>query len=129
MDPRPQCRAVAAAFREHCAPESPSHYLLFSEEDATPLLEDIWPFGMAMFSKSIVESLNRFLKEAFNEHSAQGGGKQKASGQNACGRPDASVDPDADTLNKGCNGFSYIFTSTCTNRIIFAMFLVFLGVE
>ena len=31
---RPPCRAIAAAFREHCAPGSASHYLLFLEEDA-----------------------------------------------------------------------------------------------
>ena len=31
---RPRCRAAAATFREHCAPRSASHYLLFLEEDA-----------------------------------------------------------------------------------------------
>ena len=30
--PRPSCRTVAAAFREHCCGESGSHYLLFLEE-------------------------------------------------------------------------------------------------
>ena len=59
---RPQCRASVAAFREHCAPRSASHYLLFLEEDADRLLDDIWSFGLAMFSNDIVESLNRFLK-------------------------------------------------------------------
>ena len=73
---RPQCRAAAAAFREHCAPRSASHYLLFLKEDADRVLDDIWPFGLAMFSNDIVESLNRFLKQAFNEHSARGGGRQ-----------------------------------------------------
>ena len=69
-----------------------SHYLLFLEEDADRLLEDIWPFGMAMFSNHIVQSLNRFLTHAFSEHSAWGGGKQKATVQSARGRPEASVD-------------------------------------
>ena len=30
-------------------------------------------------------------------------------------------------LTKYCNGFCYIFTSTCTNTMLFAMFLVFPG--
>ena len=42
---------------------------------------------MAMFSNDIVESLNTFLKHAFNEHTAKGSGKQKATGQTAYGRP------------------------------------------
>ena len=62
VGPRPQCRAIAAALHEHCAPRFACQYLLFLEEDADRLLEDIWPFGMAMFSGDIVESLNRFLK-------------------------------------------------------------------
>ena len=41
VGPRPQCRAIEAAFREHCAPGSASHYLIFLEEDADRLLEDI----------------------------------------------------------------------------------------
>ena len=97
MGARPYCRGIAAAFRKHCAPGSPSHYLTFLEEDGDHLLQDIWPFGMAMFSNDIAESLDGFLKQAFNEHSAWGGGKQKATGQSACGRPEAFVDRDADT--------------------------------
>ena len=96
VGPRRQCRSIAAAFREHCAPRSESHYLLFLEEDANRLLEDIWPFSRAIFSNNIVESRNKLLKRAFNEHSARGGGKQKATGQSACGRPEAFVDLDAD---------------------------------
>ena len=100
VGPRLQCRAIAAAFREHCAPRSACHYLPFLEEDADRLLDDIWPFGMAMFSNDIVGSQKRFLKQAFNEHSARGGGKQKATGQSACGHPEASVDLDADALGQ-----------------------------
>ena len=100
VGPPPQRRAIAAAFRKHCAPGSVSHYLLFLEEDAHRLLEDIWPFGMAMFSNDILESQDRFLKQAFNEHSAQGGGKQKATGQNARGLPEACVDSDPDALGQ-----------------------------
>ena len=75
VGPRHQCRAIAAAFREHCAPGLPSHCLLFLEEDANRLLQDIWPFSMAVFSNDIVQSLNRFLKQGFDEHSARGSGK------------------------------------------------------
>ena len=97
---RPQCRAAAAAFRKHCAPRSASHYLLFLEEDADRVLDDIWPFGLAMFSNDIVESLNRFLKQAFNEHSAPGGGRQTATGTASYGRSQASIDSGADALRQ-----------------------------
>ena len=97
---RPQCRAAAAAFREHSAPRSASHYILFLEEDADRVLDDIWPFGLAMFSNDIVESLNRFLKQAFNEHSARGGGRQTATGTASYGRSQASIDSDADALRQ-----------------------------
>ena len=93
VGPRPQCRAIVAAFREHCAPGSVSHYLLFLKEDADRLLEDIWPVGVATFSNDIVVSLIRF-------HGARGSGKQKATGQSACGRPESSVDSDAGALGQ-----------------------------
>ena len=97
---RPQCQAAAAAFQEHCAPESASHYLLFMEEDAYCVLDDSWPFGLAMFSNDIVESLNRFLKQAFNAHSARGGGRQTATGTAGCCRSQASIGSDADALRQ-----------------------------
>ena len=97
VGPRPQCRGIAAAFCGHCAPGSTSHYLFFFFlEDAYRLLEATWPFSMAMFSNDIIDSLNAFLKQAFNEHHARGGGKQKATVQSAGGRPEASLDSDAD---------------------------------
>ena len=85
-------------FREHCAPRYASRYLIFLEADADRLLEDIWPFGRAMFSNNIIKRLNSFVKQACNEHNAQGGSKQKATGQSTCGRMEASVEPDADAL-------------------------------
>ena len=97
---RPQYRAAAAAFREHCAPRSASHYLLFLEEDADRVLDDIWPFGLAMFSNDIVQSINRFLKHAFNEHSARGAGRQTPTGTASCCRSQASIDSDADALRQ-----------------------------
>ena len=125
VGPRAQCPATPAAFREHYAPRSASYYIFFLEEDANRLLEYIWPISMIMFSNNMVESLNKFLKETFNKHSARGSGKQKATEQSACGRPEAFVDSDADVLGQVLNGFFYIFTSTCTNTMFFTMFLVF----
>ena len=81
-------------------------------------MEDIWAFGMPMFSHDFVESLNRFLKQAFNEHSARGGGKQMATKQSACGRPEASVDSDADALGQ-------VLQWAFPNMMLLAMFLVF----
>ena len=67
-------------------PISASHYLLFLEECADILLENICPFGMAMFFNHIVESLDRFLKQTFNMHTTRGGGMQKATRTANCGR-------------------------------------------
>ena len=99
VGPHSRCRAITAAFHEHCVPGSVSHHLLFLE-DADRLQEDIWPFSMAMFSNDIVEDLNKFLKQALKEHSAQGADKQKATGQSAFGRPKASVNLDVDTVGQ-----------------------------
>ena len=38
------------------------------------MLQNIKPFGLAMFSSDISESINRFLKHGQNEHSNGGGG-------------------------------------------------------
>ena len=53
-----------------------------------------------MFSNDTVESLNRFLEKAFNEHSARGGGRQTATATASCGRSQASIDSDADALRQ-----------------------------
>ena len=37
------------------------------------MLQNIKPFGLAMFSGDISESINRFLKHGHNEHSNRGG--------------------------------------------------------
>ena len=59
-------------------------------------------YGLSAWQCSPTTSLrlDRSLKHAFNEHSARGGGKQKATGQSACGRPKASVNLDADALGQ-----------------------------
>ena len=38
------------------------------------MLQNMKPFGLAMFSGDISESVNRFLKHGHNEHSKRGGG-------------------------------------------------------
>ena len=40
------------------------------------MLQNIKPFGLAMFSGDILESINRFLKHGHKEHSNRGGGGQ-----------------------------------------------------
>ena len=88
VGPCPQCWAIGVAFREHCAPGSSPTTFFFWRMVQT----EFWrTFSMAMFSNDIVESLNEFLKHAFNQQSAKGGGKQKVTGQSARGRPEAST--------------------------------------
>ena len=73
QDPTPpQCAPVAQAYRRAICPNSKGHYLLFLEEDCQHVLADIYPYGMAMFSGDVVESLNRLLKKGFNDHSDRG---------------------------------------------------------
>ena len=38
------------------------------------MLQNIWPFGLAMFCGDISKSINRFLKHGHNEHNNRGGG-------------------------------------------------------
>ena len=46
--PRPSCRLVAAAFREHCSGESGSHYLWFLEEGCDAMLESADACGVGL---------------------------------------------------------------------------------
>ena len=79
--PRPSCRPVAAAFREHCCGESGSHYLLFLEEDYDAMLEsaDACGVGLGAMSRDVVESTNYILKEGYNGHSSRDGGAGKSA--------------------------------------------------
>ena len=45
-----------------------------------PMLLNIKPFGLAMFSGDISESINRFLKHGHHEHSNRGGGVLSGGG-------------------------------------------------
>ena len=68
------CADVARNLRRHCTGGTASWYLLSHEQVADTMLQNIKPFGLAMFSGDISESINRFLKHGHNEHSNRGGG-------------------------------------------------------
>ena len=85
--PRSLCSQV-------CFPLPP---FLWGGDGDDPLI-GIWPFGMATISNDSVERVNRFRKQTCNKHNDRGGSKQKATGQSACGRPEAFVDLDANAL-------------------------------
>ena len=68
------CVAVASDFRRHCTVGTASSYLSSLEHDVDTMLQNIKPFGLAMFSDDISESINRFLKHGHNEHSNREGG-------------------------------------------------------
>ena len=55
------CAATARDFRRHCTIGTASWYLLSLEHDVDAMLQNIWPFGLAMFCGCISESINRFL--------------------------------------------------------------------
>ena len=66
------CAVVARDFRRHCFAGTASWYLLSLEQGVDTMLQNIKPFGLAMFSGDISESINRFLKHGHNEHSNRG---------------------------------------------------------
>ena len=68
------CPAMARDFRRHGTVASASWYVLSLGHDVDAMLQNIKPFGLAMFSGDISESINRFLKHGHNEHSNRGGG-------------------------------------------------------
>ena len=82
--------------------------------------EDTWPFGMAIFPNNIVEILNRFLKQAFDVHTAWGGGQQK-TGKVPVDAPRPLWTHMPRPWGKCCNGLFY------TKTMLFTMFLVFPG--
>ena len=68
------CVAVACDFRRHCTVATASWYLLSLEHDVDTMLQNIQPFGLAVFLGDISEGINRFLKHGHNEHGNRGGG-------------------------------------------------------
>ena len=75
------CARRIQAFQEHClAPGKAGHYISLLNHDFDLLMARIFPFGLAMFCNDVIESLNRFFKLAYNEHSNRGGGRFADSG-------------------------------------------------
>ena len=62
------CAAVARDFWRHCTVGTASWYLLSLGHDLDTILQNIKPFGVAMFSGDISESINRFRNHGHNEH-------------------------------------------------------------
>ena len=58
-----KCAKVARRFQEEICPRLRSPYLLWLRRDARRVLDAIRPWGCAMFSGDVVESLNAFLKD------------------------------------------------------------------
>ena len=78
------CGSVARDFRRHCTAATAAWYLLSLEQDVDTMLQNIKPFGLAMFSADISESINRFRKHGHNEHSNRGGGAVGCRGWTRC---------------------------------------------
>ena len=70
-----KCAKVARRFQEEICPRLRSPYLLWLRRDERRVLEAIRPWGCAMFSGDVVESLNAFLKDIFLTATSRGGGK------------------------------------------------------
>ena len=70
-----KCAKVARRFQEEICPRLRSPYLLWLRRDARRVLDAIRPWGCAMFSGDVVESLNAFLQDIFLTATSRGGGK------------------------------------------------------
>ena len=66
---------------------------------------------MAVFANEIVDNRNLFLKQPFNGHSARG--KQKATGQTACGCSEASVTSRTNARGPAMGVFQF-----CTKKVV-----------
>ena len=63
--PTLKCAKRARRFQDEIPPRLRSPYLLWLRRDARRVLDAIRPWGCAMFSGNVVESLNAFLKDIF----------------------------------------------------------------
>ena len=82
-----------------------------------------------MLSNDIVESLIRFLKQAFNEHSARGGGGKRLLGLPAAVARRHPLTRTPTPCGKYCSGFSCTFTFISTHMALFDRCLVFPGLH
>lgn len=75
------CATRVKAFQTHCMkPGKGGHYISLLLCDFDRLMRHIYPFGLALFCNDVIESLNRFLKLAYTEHSNRGGGASPDDG-------------------------------------------------
>ena len=72
---RLKCAKVARRFQEEICPRLRSPYLLWLRRDARRVLDAIRPWGCAMFSGDVVESLNAFLEDISLSATSRGGGR------------------------------------------------------
>ena len=70
-----KCAKVARRFQEEICPRLRSPYLLWLCRDARRVLEAIRPWGCAMFSGDVLESLNAILKDISLTATSRGGEK------------------------------------------------------
>ena len=68
-----KCAKVVRRFNEEFCPRLRSPYMLWLCRDARRVLDAIRPWGCAMFSGDVVESLNAFLKDILLTATSRGG--------------------------------------------------------
>ena len=71
---------VARKFQEEICPRLRSPYLLWLRRDARRVLDAVPPWGCAMFSGDVVESVNAFLKDIFFDCHVSGRGEGHTGG-------------------------------------------------
>ena len=70
-----KCAKVACRFQEEICPRLCSPYLLWLRRDARRVLDAICPWGCAMFSGDVVDSLKASLKDISLTVTSRAGGK------------------------------------------------------
>ena len=74
-NPNPSnCAAMAKDLCRHCSAGTASWYVVSVEHDVDAMLQNIWPFRLAMFCGDIPKSTTCFMKLGLNEQSNRGGG-------------------------------------------------------
>ena len=104
------CATRIKAFQTHCMkPGKGGHYISLLLCDFDRLMCHIYPFGLALFCNDVIESLNRFLKLAYTEHSNRGGGHRRTMGPTTHPVYQTTIfTPKVPIWCNALNGFSYI---------------------
>ena len=66
------CRQAAWEFREHCLPDTRSHYLIILEFDVPRILEAIALYGPGMYCQEMAETTNPKLKNFYSRFTNRG---------------------------------------------------------